>query len=78
MRICTACHLYMAFSDLRNTPEFSKDFYGHLIPQIFILSFLVSFLFTQTGTTISGSCAIKQFLILLEKYLGIGISLLNI
>lgn len=33
---------------------------GHLIPQFFLLSDLVSFLFAPTGLATSGSCRVKQ------------------
>lgn len=40
--------------------EVFKAPYGHLIPQIFLLSFLARLLFASVGITTSGSCDVKQ------------------
>lgn len=58
--ICTAFHICMAFYSLRNMSEIVKAPYRHLSPQIFLLSFLSSFLIAPTGIAASGNYNVKQ------------------
>lgn len=52
----------------RNPSELFRTLYGYLIPQLFLLSFLVSFLFAPPAVTTSSSCNVKQlYLTLFDK-----------
>ena len=58
--IHTALCMFVAFWILRNMSEILKALYGHLIPQLFLLSFLASQLFSQLLSTASGGHNVTQ------------------
>lgn len=57
--ICTALHMHVDFQILRNMSETFKALRGHLIPQIFLLSVLVSLLLVPMGRSAPGICSVK-------------------
>lgn len=64
--LCTALHMCVAFYIPRNISKFCKAPCGHCVPPIFLLRFLNQFPFSAAGVTASGSCSIKQSLLMVS------------
>lgn len=61
----TALHLCVAFHIFRNMLKLFKTFYGHLIPHLSLLNFLVSGFSVPAAKAISGSWDVKQRLLII-------------